>query len=111
MNKELLTYYDIKLASSSKIFESEQISGLSPEQILEGEKAYKEILEKIQKGEPIDEGFWGGLIGGAAGALVGPAVGKAICKALGIDEKGTLGTLFTSRLVTTAIGVALGSKV
>jgi hypothetical protein len=111
MNNELLTYYDIKLSTSSKIFESEEIKGLTPEQIIEGEKAYNVILEKIKNGEPIEEGFWGGLIGGAAGALAGPAIGKAVCKALGIDEKGTLGTLFTSRLVTTAIGIALGTKI
>jgi len=65
-------------------------------------------LEKVNNGEEIDEGFLSGLVGGTAGALVGPAIGKAICKALGIDEKGTLGKLLTSRLVTTAIGVALG---
>jgi hypothetical protein len=34
------TYYDIKLANTSKIFESEQIIGLTPEQIQEGEKFY-----------------------------------------------------------------------
>jgi len=102
------TYYDIKYSRSSKIFESEEIKDMEPDQIQEAEKAYYQILDKIKKGEEIDEGFLGALVGGAAGALAGPAIGRAICKALGIDEKGTLGKLITSRLVTTAIGIALG---
>ena len=32
---------------------------------------------------------------------------KAICKALGVDEKGPLGSLLTSRLVLTAIGASV----
>lgn len=106
--EKLPTYLELKYNVSSKIFESEEIRGLSQEEINEAEKAYEEILEKVKNGEEIEEGFLGGLVGGAAGALVGPAIGRAICKALGIDEKGTLGKLLTSRLVTTAIGVALG---
>ena len=102
------TYYDIKYSRSSKIFESEEIKDMEPDQIQESEKAYYQILYKIKIGEEIDEGFLGALVGGAAGALAGPAIGRAICKALGIDENGTLGKLITSRLVTTAIGIALG---
>jgi hypothetical protein len=102
------TYYDIKYSNISKIFESEDIKGLTSDQIKEGEKAYNIILEKLQKGEEIDEGLFTGLLGAGVGALVGPAIGKAICKALGVDEGGTLGKLLTSRLVTSAIGYALG---
>lgn len=105
---ELLTYYDMKYLSSSKIFEAEQIKGLSPDQIKEGENLYNQLVEKLEKGEPIDEGFFGGLVGGAAGFLIGPAIGKAICKVLGVDENGTLGKLLTSRLVSTALGITLG---
>ena len=103
----LPTYNDLKNKPTSRIFESEEVRGMTVAQINEAEKAYEEILAKIQNGEEIEEGFLGGLIGGAAGALAGPAIGRAICKALGIDEKGTLGKMLTSRLVTTAIGVAL----
>jgi len=106
--KNLPTYNQIKYGSNSRIFESDEIEGLSLEEINEAEKAYDIILEKIQKGEEIEEGFLGGLIGGVTGALAGPAIGRAICKALGIDERGTFGKLLTSRLVTTAIGIALG---
>lgn len=106
--EKLPTYYELKYKTSSRIFESEEIEGLTQEEINEAEKAFENILEKVKNGEEIDEGFLSGLVGGAAGALVGPAIGRAICKALGIDEKGTLGKLLTSRLVTTAIGIALG---
>jgi len=106
--KEFPTYYDIRYSQSSKIFESEEIKDLSPDQIQEGEKAYYEILEKLERGEEIDEGVLGALIGGTAGLLAGPAIGRAICRALSIEENGTLGKLLTSRLVTTAIGIALG---
>jgi hypothetical protein len=106
--ERLPTYYELKNQPTSRIFESAEVRGMSATQINEAEKAYEEILTKIQNNEEIEEGFLGGLIGGAAGALAGPAIGKAICKALGIDQRGTLGKMLTSRLVTTAIGVALG---
>jgi hypothetical protein len=102
------TYYDVKYSNTSKIFEAEEVQGLTPEQVKEGERVYEIILEKLQKGEPIEEGLFGGLVGAGVGALAGPAIGRAICRALGIDENGTLGKLLTSRLVTTAIGYALG---
>jgi len=108
--KEFPTYYDLKYSKKSAIFESELVKDLSPQQILEAEEAYKQLVEKLENGEPIDEGLLGGLLGGTVGLLAGPAIGKAICKALGIDEKGTFGKLITSRLVTTAIGAALGYR-
>jgi hypothetical protein len=105
---KLPTYYDIKYAQSSKIFEAEEVMGTTPEQLQEAEKAFVILLEKLNKKEDVDEGFLGALTGGAVGALAGPAIGRAICRALGIDENGNLGKLLTSRLVTTAIGIALG---
>lgn len=106
--KEFPSFYDLKYQKSSRIFESEDIKDISPDKILKAEQFYDELVEKLEKGETIDEGVLGALIGGATGALVGPAIGKAICKVLGIDEKGNLGKLLTSRLVTTAIGATLG---
>lgn len=106
--KEIPTYYDLKYAETSKIFEAEHIKGLSPDEISEGEKLYHDLVEKLENGEEIDEGLLGSIIGGATGLLIGPAIGKAICKVLGIDEKGHFGKLLTSRLVTTALGIALG---
>jgi len=105
--KEFPTYYDLKYAEHS-IFEAEQIQGLSPDELQEAENVYYTLVEKLEKGEEIEEGFLGALAGGAVGALIGPAIGKAICKVLGIDPAGTLGKLMTSRLVTTALGIALG---
>jgi hypothetical protein len=104
--KEIPSYYD--LTYSSKIFESQQIIGLSPDEIQKGENLYNSLVEKLQKNEPIDEGIFGAIIGGVTGALIGPAVGKAICKVLGIEENGVLGKLLTSRLVTTALGITIG---
>jgi hypothetical protein len=108
MKKEFPTYLDLKYSKGSAIFEAEQVKGLTVEQIQEAENAYNILVEKLQKGEQIEEGFLGGLLGGSVGFLVGPAIGKAICSVMGIKEDGPLGKLLTSRLVTTAMGVALG---
>lgn len=107
-NNYIPTYLDVKHAESSKIFEAEEIRGSTPEQLVEAEKAYEELVRKLESGEEVDEGLLGGLAGGVVGALAGPAIGRAICKVLGIDPKGNLGRLFTSRLVTTALGYAVG---
>jgi hypothetical protein len=105
--EKLPTYYDLKYSNNSKIFEAEEVKGLTPEQIAEGEKAYNTLVEKLQNGEEIDEGLFTGLLGAGVGALAGPTIGRAICKALGIEEGGILGKLLTSALVTGAIGYAL----
>jgi len=102
----LPTYNDYK--KTSAIFEASEIKDFTQKQINEAEEAYHEVLARIEKGQDIEEGFLSGLIGGGVGALAGPAIGRAICKALGIKENGTLGKMLTSRLVTTAIGIALG---
>jgi len=104
----LLTYNDLKFKKTSKIFEAEEIKDFSSQQINEAEEAYSKILEKIQNGEDLEEGFLSGLVSAGVGGLVGPAIGRAICKALGIIEDGNLGKLLTSRLVTASIGYALG---
>jgi hypothetical protein len=108
MKENLFTYNDFKYTKTSRIFESADIQELSPDQIYEAEQAYDIILEKLKNGEEIEEGFLGGLMGGAAGFLAGPMIGKAMCSALGIKEDGVLGKLLTSRLVTTAVGIAIG---
>lgn len=100
------TYNDLK--NRSKIFESEEIKGLTLEQIEEGEKTYQIILEKLQKGEELDEGIFTGLLAGTASALVGPAIMRAIAKALGIQENSPLYNLMTSKLVLASIGYTLG---
>lgn len=105
---KLPTYLDLKYRKPSRIFEAEEVQGLSESAILEAERKYEEIAEKLMKGEEISEGFLSGLIGGGAAALVGPSIMKAVCKALGIDEKGPLGKLLTSRLVAASVGYALG---
>lgn len=108
VKESLPTYYDIKYAGVSKIFEAEEIKGATPEQIQEATEFYEGIISALQAGEDVDEGLLGGLAGAGVGVLAGPAIGKAICKVLGIDPKGNLGKLLTSRLVTTAFGYELG---
>ena len=111
MINEIPTYYDLKYAESSKIFEAEQIKGLSPDEIQKAESFYKLITEKLENGETIDEGILGSIAGGIVGGLAGPVIMKSICKILGINEMGPLGSLLCSRLVTTSVGVVLGNKV
>lgn len=57
----------------------------------------------------LDEGFIGRLVGGAAGFLVGPTIGRIIANALGV-EKGILFDMFTSRLVSAALGSAIAKS-
>jgi hypothetical protein len=84
---------------------------LNEEQLEEAERVYNEIKAHIDENgiQSIDEGLLGAILGGAAGLIAGPALGKIIANALGI-EKGVLYDLLTSRLVTTAIGAALGKR-
>jgi hypothetical protein len=82
--------------------------------INEDAQVYEELIQKLQEAKennvPIDEGILGSIIGGLTGATFGPMIGKAICKALNVDERGTFGSLLTSRLVTTAIAAYVGYK-
>ena len=75
---------------------------------------YDKIINLLEEAKnentPIDEGLFGSIFGGLAGAVAGPALGKAFCKALGINEKGMLGNLITSRLFLTALGGYVGWK-
>ena len=72
--------------------------------------AYDEIIQKLneakENGTPLDEG----LIGAIIGASIGPKLGGALCKALGVDPKGTFGSLLTSKLVLGSIGATMGWK-
>jgi len=78
------------------------------------ELSYDEVIQKLQEAKenniPIEEGIIGALVGGLTGATFGPKLGNAICAALGIDPKGTLGSLITSRIILTAIGAKMGWK-
>jgi len=47
-----------------------------------------------------------GIFGAALGFLIGPSIGKVIARALGV-EKGILYDMFTSRLVSAALGNAI----
>lgn len=78
------------------------------------ELTYDSIIEKLneakENGTPIDEGIFGAIGGAVLGTAFGPKLGGAICKALGVDPKGSFGSLLTSRLVMGAIGTTMGWK-
>ena len=74
------------------------------------DKAIKILKEAKEKQDPIDEGLFKSIFGGLVGATAGPAIGRALCKTLGLDEKGMLGNLLTSRLFLTALGGYMGWK-
>jgi hypothetical protein len=75
---------------------------------------YDDIIQKLteakENGTPIDEGIFGAIGGAILGASIGPKLGAALCRALGVDPKGTFGSLLTSKLVLGSIGVTMGWK-
>jgi hypothetical protein len=92
--------------------ESVDLSYLTEEETVEAERIYKELVEalEIHGIEGLDEGILGTIIGGAAGFIIGPTIGKIIANALGVD-KGILYDMFTSRLVSTALGAAIAKSI
>ena len=74
------------------------------------DKMIELLKEAKENHQPIDEGLFGSIFGGLTGAVAGPAIGKALCKALGLDERGLLGNLLTSRVFLTALGGYIGWK-
>lgn len=102
----------------NNLFEGIDLSEYTPKEIINSKKVYDYLVEanEVAKLENktlddiIDEGLFSTIIGGAVGATVGQSIMKAICKCLGIDEKGTLGSLLTSKLVLTAMGAQLGYR-
>lgn len=102
----------------NNLFEGIDLSQYTPDEIIKSKKVYDYIVESFedaqlnnkQMSDTMDEGLFGALVGGAIGATVGQSIMKAICKCLGIDEKGTLGNLLTSKLVLSAMGAQLGYK-
>ncbi len=88
-----------------KMFESEHGKDLS-----KLDETFIRKMLNIDENEPLEEGFLGTLFGGAAGLIFGVSIGKIVANALGV-EKGVLYDMFTSRLVTTALGAAIGKHV
>jgi len=67
-------------------------------------------LKDVQIDENINESFLSNIIGGTLGFIIGPSLGAKIANALGITQ-GPLYDLFTSKLVNTAIGMAIAKGV
>ena len=101
---------------SQSLYEGIDLTNYTPKEIMNSKKVYDYICEaydisqkeNIPMEELLDEGIFSAIIGGAVSSTIGVSIMKAICKCLGIDEKGTLGNLLTSRLVLTAMGTQLG---
>lgn len=78
------------------------------------DKQYDAIIEALQTAktnkQPIDEGLFGAIGGAIAGATILPNLMGALCDALGIDRRGQLGSLLTSRLIMTIVGGKVGWK-
>jgi len=76
---------------------------------------YDRIIEALQKAKedktPIDEGLLGAIVGAASGFTFGPKIMNAICDVLGINPRGSLGSLMTSRVVLTAVAAKIGARV
>ena len=86
---------------------------INPQQVNE-DLTYDDIIQKLNEAKeaetPIDEGVLGAIGGVILGSTFGPKLGGAICKALGVDPKGTFGSLLTSKLVMGSIGGVMGWK-
>lgn len=108
-----------KAVADKTLYEGIDLSGYTPKQIMDSKKLYNYIVESAEIAQKenvplddvLDEGVLGSLFGMAAGATIGPSIMKAVCKILGIDEKGTLGSLMTSKVVLAALGTQLGYKI
>ena len=76
--------------------------------------SYDSIIQKLQEAKqndiPLDEGILGAIGGVILGTTIGPKLGQALCKALGVDQRGTFGSLLTSKLVLGSIGATMGWK-
>ena len=76
---------------------------------------YDEIIQKLNEAKennlPLDEGVVGAVVGAAGGLIFGPKIMTTICNVLGIDVKGALGSLMTSRLIVTAAATKLGYRI
>jgi hypothetical protein len=105
------SFREFKDPALKPIFESYEVEHLSEAEVKEAERVYKELSEHIKKHgfEGIDEGLLGTIVGGLAGFVIGPAVGKIIANALGV-ERGILYDMFTSRLVSAALGASIAKN-
>ena len=92
----------------------EELANIENNDQITEELTYDDVIQKLQEakeaGTPIDEGILGAIGGAVLGAAWGPKLGNAICSGLGIDPKGSLGSLITSRLILGAIGAKMGWK-
>ena len=82
------------------------IENIIEEQPINESLVYDEVIQKLTEAKennvPVEEGLLGAVVGGTAGLIWGPKIMTTICNVLGIDVKGALGSLMTSRVIVTA---------
>lgn len=106
--KKVLESNDFKSFIDYKSIENNGIYYLTESENMQVDEFVKMFEEEHGKDlSMLDEAFLGKVLGGVAGFLVGPTIGKIIANALGV-ERGILYDMFTSRLVSTAFGSAIG---
>lgn len=102
----------------NQLFEGVDINKLTQKEVINTKRLYDYIIESAQiakeENKPlddvIDEGILTGIIGAVAGATIGKTIMTSLCNILGIQEKGILGDLLTSKMVLGAIGAKLGLR-
>jgi hypothetical protein len=97
-----------EFVKSNELFEGFDVSQLSESQIIEAAGVYNKLNAALEEGgvEAVETKLAEGILGAIAGFIVGPAIGKVVANALGI-QKGILYDMFTSRLVSAALGSAI----
>ncbi|MCH5167392.1 MAG: hypothetical protein J1F35_05805 [Erysipelotrichales bacterium] len=85
---------------------------INEDNIITEDQMYDDMIQKLQEAKenniPIDEGLFSAILGGITGVTFGPAIMKTLCKILGVDPKGSFGSLLTSRLVLGALATEIG---
>lgn len=100
------------------IFEHIDTSAFKPKDYINTQKLYNYIVESgkiaIEENVPMDdvisESILGSLVGAVTGATLGKTIMTSVCQILGIQEKGVLYDLLTSRVVLAALGGKLGYR-
>ena len=103
---EMPDFLDMKMKEKEEIID---LSDAIYEEI-KTDNISEELLDHFRAAgidvDNMDEGLLGTLVGGLTGFFIGPSVGRLIARALGVT-KGVLFDMFNSKLVGTALGVAI----
>jgi hypothetical protein len=106
VSTEMPDFLDMKMKEKEEIID---LSDAIYEEI-KTDNISEELLDHFRAAgidvDNMDEGLLGTLVGGLTGFFIGPSIGRLIARALGVT-KGILFDMFNSKLVGTALGVAI----